>query len=677
MRRRTAPTRSLRQTNLSAEPRLFSIRKHYAEVFIIGSLDLLILVTLSPFGWLSLPIQITTATIATWYCLKLLKPKRQGRFSLPRLGFAMGLAAVTLCLVATCPLLLASKPIYLSALESNDPLKSEIRPLHSNGRNIGSLMLITDPVRKALISLSRHHLPSTVRVLDQTAFANGSYYTLPILEYFLMDSRSPGEITGQRSIYFPLNIALCALNIELPETSLLTLRANELQLPAKKHSLWFGFQGVEQNSLLDFYYTQYPDTVPWNAVEAPSLTDTTRQIYVAYLDRTLDCFVLGETEKALNSLEAAVAVVPSSTLEAARLAALQYIVTRGRLYGNLGRLQSLPLLHRAYDLFLLSTEDRRFSARDPLTGWLRSTLLQGYSEWSSAFLDRTSRLSAIPHTADKAESAFTALRSRLSRSSYEELFHIVESEELSSPQLFFAKAHVVNRAFTQIIQLGNNGAPTDKRTAKELAAGVRLVASRALPIIQHIDLRLSKHLGPQPDPLALREFEQIYTYAPVLAEHWDDSNENFRRYLLATFPKSDTLRCLIMEFESKRGNRSKFEELGEQVAAQWWTEDYLLWFMSWSVDAFASIDRHRYPKPTDEFPIETDMRAKISKPGPDHFTKDMAGRGRTFLPGLACLAWYAQTFDIQGKDSLKREFEEKTLLSLDAYIASLEPAHAL
>jgi hypothetical protein len=63
----------------------------------------------------------------------------------------------------------------------------------------------------------------------------------------------------------------------------------------------------------------------------------------------------------------------------------------------------------------------------------------------------------------------------------------------------------------------------------------------------------------------------------------------------------------------------------------------------------------------------------VAKLGFDAFTRDLGGRGRTFLPGLACFAWYAETFNLKGKEALSQEFEEKTKMSLEQFIASLEP----
>jgi hypothetical protein len=69
-----------------------------------------------------------------------------------------------------------------------------------------------------------------------------------------------------------------------------------------------------------------------------------------------------------------------------------------------------------------------------------------------------------------------------------------------------------------------------------------------------------------------------------------------------------------------------------------------------------------------------DIRSSMIKQGPPIFEKDMNGRGRTFLPGLAMLAWYAQALGLAEGEQLRKEFEERTLIPLSQYIATFDPA---
>ena len=55
-------------------------------------------------------------------------------------------------------------------------------------------------------------------------------------------------------------------------------------------------------------------------------------------------------------------------------ASLQFLVVEASTYGNVAELQSLPALHKAFELFIQSKGDARFSAQDPLTKWECSVL---------------------------------------------------------------------------------------------------------------------------------------------------------------------------------------------------------------------------------------------------------------------------------------------------------------
>ena len=70
------------------------------------------------------------------------------------------------------------------------------------------------------------------------------------------------------------------------------------------------------------------------------------------------------------------------------------------------------------------------------------------------------------------------------------------------------------------------------------------------------------------------------------------------------------------------------------------------------------------------------MREMISKYGSDCFTRDEGGNGRTFVPGLVCLAWYYyRTFGIEGSEKLRQECETETLILFEVYLSSLYPAY--
>jgi len=49
----------------------------------------------------------------------------------------------------------------------------------------------------------------------------------------------------------------------------------------------------------------------------------------------------------------------------------------------------------------------------------------------------------------------------------------------------------------------------------------------------------------------------------------------------------------------------------------------------------------------------------------------MGGKGRTFLPGVFCMAWYSDEYSLAESIALKSQFSEETLIPFETYLASL------
>ena len=113
--------------------------------------------------------------------------------------------------------------------------------------------------------------------------------------------------------------------------------------------------------------------------------------------------------------------------------------------------------------------------------------------------------------------------------------------------------------------------------------------------------------------------------------------------------------------------------LSKGRCCDWWDMNYFGWFSSWSPAAIFESDLQANPWKTDTYYpfIQEKMRDKISQFGMDSFTKDCGGNGRTFLPGLFCMTWYAQTHRLASYEQLKGQFEQETLLSFDVCLFSV------
>src|ERR1035438_2565602 len=282
------------------------VPKHYSDEVLFYLIDLSALLLIFPFAWRSTIPELMVVGLGGWCYLRFLKPYRSGGASFMRLVYAVGLAVLVFGFVAFWPFIVAPKPVYVAVQESDNPFRSSMRFLQSGGKTIGSVIAVSDPVRKSLLSFLRTHLPSWARVLELSYCGSDSFYKVPILEHFLVDSRAPGDVTWQRSLYFPFNIAVRSVEIYPPESSLLRLNLRGGEFPPKQGRMQFMISGRCEEGLLDCGYTQYPDTVPWNAVQIQPQVAGVMERYISFLDISLECFAEGRTEEAMRALDGAV-----------------------------------------------------------------------------------------------------------------------------------------------------------------------------------------------------------------------------------------------------------------------------------------------------------------------------------------------------------------------------------
>jgi len=574
---------------------------------------------------------------------------------------------------AACPFIIFPKPLYIALLDSNNPIKSKVSMLEVGGKTVGSVMLVPDYdiVRKEIIPLVKKFFPQKIRVLERTYYGWRVYYSLPTLKNFVIDTREPGEVSWKRSVYFPLNGSCRNFDLQLVKREPLSGELEETQ-----NKIIVDFIGIYTGPLLDFAYTQYPDTIPWDAVQVQNGQEVFVLNYVALLDHAFECFATGKMDEALNTLDEAASNIPPYNLEAARLATLQYMICREFLNGNIGEIQSLPYLHEAYKLFLLSEDDPRFSKRDPLTNWLQRSLLGGYQDWSwtAAFFDRISELKQIPHIADDQKSYFDILGDSLKSKSYKDLLVLLKSEPYSTPELHFIKYTAYGKfteewlgdlaAITtngQSLLIGDND-PNAEKVNTTLAD-----AEHVIPIIQSIDSMLAKKgdLNTDPNMLVFLEFARD-DMPKVYSANASDIGKILEQQSKAN---SDAKTFYMWFLWMQNGIPEK--ELLKGKETEWRTPEYSIWFAHWFEDAVIEIHQHDYPSDTHYPPVNHDMRQLLSKYGLNPFIKDKNGSGQTFLPGLFCLTWYSQTFGLDGSDQLKQQFESETLIPFDAYLASL------
>lgn len=642
---------------------------NWLEKAIFGFFGLVVVLLLSPLTLRSIIVDVVVLLVSIWLSTKLIKAKRSRSIALR----FWAVIVVMFLFAAICPFIVAPKPVYIAVLASNNPLKSKIRFLESGGKTIGSIILVLDKdlIRQSITPILRKIFPDSFRVLEKTEHGKDSFYSLPVFKGFIFNLGEPGEFPPKKNVYFPSVFVGQGIELDMVKPEKLNLEINKTLNNFKFYFFW----GTQP--LIDFAYIQYPDTIPWDAVQVQNGQDISILIYAALLDRTLEFFAAGKTEEALNGLDSATIVVPAQNLEGARLAVLKYFVTELSLIGNVGELQSLPLLHNAYDLFLQSQNDPRFSAKDPLVNWLRGMLLGGYENWSwsTMFFDRVSTLNSIPHIEDEQakQNLYTdALKKSLKEKSYDELLKSLQSTNYSTAELHFIKYLVHEKFIKQGIYniRANNSEPII------VLANIGEEAKKAIPLIQFIDSSLARKHELQSDPYSVRMLDFIdflQKEVPTLSTNTSDTD--VEKHLLSKAKRYPVLRDYVNLMVMFGDKTNSTNIILKGTHSPWWKTESLIWFTDWSLNAVFEIDKHDHPWiGSNAHPIKGyNVRGDILKHGTDYFTRDMGGNGRTFLPSLFFLTWYAQTFNLDASQELKQQFEAEAKIPFDMYLSKLFP----
>lgn len=647
---------------------------HYVENALSCIISLAAVLLIFPFSGQSILLEVCILLLAVWLSSMIVKSQRgatSSRFWI--------IVSVMLAVSTVCPFIVAPKPLYIAILDSANPFKSKIKQLESGGKVIGSVMLLSDSdfVRKSIIPIVQRLYHSRLRVLEKSHIDNNAYLSLPTLQQFTVGVQRPDEIIWNKSVFFPLSVPRHGVNMHLSHSN-----SPPRMSRSDTNELSFDVIGLKGCCLLNFAYTQFRDTVPWNTVRIADGDEEGIASYAALLDQAFGCFAAGNTEEALSILEGAITVGPNSNLEAARLATLQYLVTQMFFAGDVGSLQSLPLLHRAEKLFVQAKSDPHFSERDPLSVWLRKTLLGGYEcwAWSGAFSNQVSELKSEVRADEDIKSYFDTFGDDLDRVSFADLRQGLETNRYSTADLHYIRYKAMIKYMTgwlrqfsvamtngPVLWIGDND-PNSAKFGSILSAQAKDV----IPVIQKIDALLSQNGELAPDPHELQNLEFVRDNLPEL--FGTKGSEVMRLLELRSKESPDAMLyyswVLVME------NHVPDSLLIKGKDCEWWKTEYAIWFAHLCLDAIAGIHKHQHPEDTENLPGKDDVPELIQRYGIDSFTRDMGGKGRSFIPGIFCLAWYSQELGLPDREKLRMQFEKETLLPFDTYLSSLYSTNA-
>ena len=168
---------------------------------------------------------------------------------------------ITFCFAAVCPFLTLPKPLYVAILTTNNPFTPKTSPINISRRTIATLFQVShlDGIREWIAFQLSDHYPGNFRILRRTDKNPDSYYSLPLLKMFTMDTKEVGRVVWKRSIYLPSSVLSRDIRLHFPQ-------APALQLTSEKGKMEFGINGWIGGWVFNFAYTQYPETYPWDAV---------------------------------------------------------------------------------------------------------------------------------------------------------------------------------------------------------------------------------------------------------------------------------------------------------------------------------------------------------------------------------------------------------------------------
>lgn len=572
---------------------------------------------------------------------------------------ALLVAAIT----AVMPFIVSCRPIYFSVGSDHSPLSSEVYALKDKGRTEGTVIVVADidVVRRNIASLSQTLWPRSVRVLEKSRVGGLQFYMLPVLNDFVWDIRHPGDTVIQRSVYIPLDTHGRAAEVELSKADPLR---DKFSTPP---GTFFMSVSWSKPNLLNFTYNHYPNSVPWNAVTVDSDNATEMLHYMAFLDRAIESFASGLTEHAMELLDCAAEHVPPSNLEAARVTALQYLTCVELMNSNLELLQAYPYLHRATDLFLEATSDRRYSDRDPLVNWLADTLRSAYvnNTFSWVFSDRINKLQNLPRSEVLRRSNFDELDAWVHQRAPQDLLRNLKAAQFSTHQLRYIRNSVVCDFMIRTLRrltVYNRTKVGFHQFAEQTYAESKIT----LEFARYIDSILSRENHLTSDKLDGRLLELWVQWYRTAMETKDP--QQWFHDLYKTFPEYkdffETSMSLFVENSIPKQRVLKWRE------TDWWAADHLLWFAAWAAPALEEIDgRDKNWKTADggSFRSLFELKRDIPKLGDDYFIRDRSGNGRVFVPALFVLAWYKQEFKIEGFESNIRDFETATGVPMEVY----------
>lgn len=493
--------------------------------------------------------------------------------------------------VAASPFLTGADPLYLAMSSRTQPSEAFLEPLTADGKQVASLLFISDPIRKfppverALARLAGARL----RRISTVAVGPRIFYQMPLI-YAVRKAAPSASSASERTqdvriIYHGLSASVGPQG-------------------GADHLGFVETVGLTHRNILDVIGSP---SNPWYAVPVGAGGEPEAFRYACRLDLGLTAVSLGDYPLALALLDAGLHA--PSAIERARALALMGKLTSIVLGGSIGELQGLSLYHDAYRIWAASLPGgpKPTKAESPVAEWLSEELEEEFTQFGTAYpeiarflkLDRERIREAEDYRVqrnklrpmkkpDEAAKAFGSLKKFLQKD--------VSSDKAEG--WFDAE-------FERLARLGRGA----------LAAEAKLAASRGPDEARWFAENSLALSGLTPDEQGAA-YEATATAAGACAEPWRSQLLEYLRYqvdVTQVFPKSSGVTSLasgkalglhqleITVASARKFNLHRVESLSQNIvtaaraesqesakpvpfapapAASWWATDYIDWFLA-------------------------------------------------------------------------------------------------
>jgi hypothetical protein len=526
-----------------------------------------------------------------------------GRSGWPWQICAWLLGAAIIPWVAASPFLTGTDPLYVVTSSQAQPAEAFLEPLIADGKQVASLLFISDPIRK---------FPPVERALGRLAGAR---------------LRRISAVPVGSRLFFRMPL-INAIRKSAPSASSASAQTQEVQIMYHGLTTEVGPKGDTNNAVfvlaIGMVHRLFLDVVgspsnPWYAIPVGAGGEPEAFRYACRLDLGLTAVSLGDYPVALALLDDAGLHAPSA-IERARTLVLMGRLTSIILNGSVGELQGLSLYYDAYRIWAASPSGspKPDNAEGPVAEWLSEELREEFAQFGTAYpeiarflkLDRERiRLAEGSRARDQRQvlrpmkkpdelaKAFGSLKKSLQKevgSDKAEDWFGAEFERLArlGPKQLAAEAKLAaSKGPDEARWFAEKSVALSSLTPDEQGASYEATATAAGACNEPWRSQLLEYLQHNVDvtqvfPKSAAATSQASALALGLHQ-LDLTVASARRFKLHRV--ESLFQDMVSEARAGSQKSAKRSPFALAPAASWWTTDYIDWFLSTALNSIDAL----------------------------------------------------------------------------------------